>query len=255
MIPGQYNVRIMTEATGAKTWTAVNNNGVFINDNYIDVRNTGLGSGMELMATINITTGGINQVSGTAMTISTSVQNTLVGSFGSGNYNGAVQASLINVSTGTPYVIQNVPTSIASNNTNPYTFSTAHVTAPDGEYILAIQYKDRNTSAYDYVGGDYFENPIIVHVHTNVGVNNVANPTDIVVYPNPANDVVNISTQGVEVDHVTITDIQGRDLVQMNIDNGQSLINIPVSNFAPGIYLAQIHTAEGMVTKKIVINR
>lgn len=41
-----------------------------------------------------------------------------------------------------------------------------------------------------------------------------------------------------------------------NVDGAnQTLVSVPVSDLAAGIYLVQVQTATGTVTKKIVINK
>ena len=257
MIPGQYNIRIMYQATGAKTWTAVNNNGNYINDDEIDVRNSGFtSSALEVYAPV-VVTGGVNIDMGHSLIVNTQIRNMFqTTAFGTYDFSGQIQGSLINVATGASYVVQNFPSAnINESSVSPFTFTQSSVTAPDGEYVFAVQFEPASSSSFSIVGSDYYINPIIVHVHTNAGVNNVVTADNIAVFPNPASDVVNILAQGVNVDHVSITDMQGREITAMNITGNPPSINIPVSSFAPGMYLAQIHTPDGMVTKKIAITK
>jgi len=250
MIPGQYNIRVLYQATGTTTWTAVANNGTYINYNLIDVRNSGLTTGIELFTPLNLTTS-YNMITGGAVTLNTQVKN-----FFTTNFYGTVQAALINVSTGAIFVVQTYTSEVINASSgNPYTFSNSHVTAPDGEYALAVQYQPSGSGPFMVVGSDYYLNPIIIHVHTNAGVTTVTSKDDISVYPNPANDIVNIVSAGTAIDHVSITDIEGREVVQFNVDKNQSVITVPVSNFSAGMYLVQLHTADGVVTRKIVITK
>jgi len=76
----------------------------------------------------------------------------------------------------------------------------------------------------------------------NVGVPNVPAQTAVAVYPNPANDQVHISAS-FEV-NVTITDLQGKTLIQQN-----KATNIDLKNLPAGVYLMQIRNAENIMIK------
>ncbi len=257
MIPGRYIVRIMYQATGTTTWTAAANSGIFYNDNRVDVRITGFTSDLlEVYAPVAVTTG-TNMIINGPINVTTKIMNNMFSPSsmtGHPDYSGAIQGTLINTTTGATFVVQNFPSeTIANQNFNSYTFNNAHVTAASGQYVFAVQYEPSGSSSFLYAGSDFYVNPVIVQIHTNVGVNTVTLADNIAVFPNPARDVVNIIAQDVTIDHITVTDMQGREILAMNVDSNQHTINIRVSSFAPGIYLAQIHTPEGMVTKKIVI--
>jgi len=253
MIPGQYIIKIMYQANGTSTWTPVGNNATFINYNLLDVRNTGYGSGlgMELMAPITVTTG-TSMLVGGAITLNSSVQYYVQGS----SFNGTIQAVLTNVNTGATFVVQTYTGQTLGGLLPailPYSFTNSHVTVPGGQYALSIQYQNSGTGPFDYVGADYYVNPVLIQVHTNVGVSNVTNGADISVFPNPANDVINIAAETTVIDNITITDMQGREVKHMAATGVQMNIAVPVNDLAPGMYLAQLHTETGVVTRKIVI--
>ena len=69
-------------------------------------------------------------------------------------------------------------------------------------------------------------------------------------YPNPASTLINIELEDITASKVTILDMNGRKLQSVNILDKKTAINI--SNLISGIYLMQITTDKGMVTKKIV---
>ena len=76
------------------------------------------------------------------------------------------------------------------------------------------------------------------------------------VYPNPANDVVNVSFEATEGDYaVVIMDLQGRQVTSEyhNTSKGVQVISIPVTDLAKGSYLVSISTASGIVTKNVMI--
>ncbi len=72
--------------------------------------------------------------------------------------------------------------------------------------------------------------------------------------PNPANDFVNIAnSENIKVSSVKITDLNGRVVKQNNFDS-VSDIQVNVSDLSSGIYMMNINSSEGAVTKKIIKN-
>jgi Secretion system C-terminal sorting domain len=72
--------------------------------------------------------------------------------------------------------------------------------------------------------------------------------------PNPANDFVAISnSENIKVSSVKITDLNGRVVKQSTFDS-VSDISINVSDLSSGIYMMNINSNEGSVTKKIIKN-
>jgi hypothetical protein len=69
------------------------------------------------------------------------------------------------------------------------------------------------------------------------------------VYPNPAKDMLNISNSiGAELLSVTVTDLNGRTVKQIN----SSVEQINISDLNAGVYFVNINSTEGSLTKKIV---
>lgn len=77
---------------------------------------------------------------------------------------------------------------------------------------------------------------------------------NLVVYPNPVNDILNISNNNNVVMNTTvITDLNGRVVKGVNL-NGVSSAQINISDLTTGIYLMKITTDQGVGTTKIVKN-
>lgn len=69
------------------------------------------------------------------------------------------------------------------------------------------------------------------------------------VYPNPVKDVLNISNSaGAEINALTIVDINGRTVKQINSNVSQ----INISDLNAGVYFVNINSNEGSLTTKIV---
>ena len=71
-------------------------------------------------------------------------------------------------------------------------------------------------------------------------------------FPNPAKDVLHISTTNQLITSVKVYDITARLLSQVSLQNSDNKIDISIKDFASGIYLAEIQTAKGIVRKQFV---
>ena len=73
------------------------------------------------------------------------------------------------------------------------------------------------------------------------------------VYPNPANDIVNIILgSSIIAESINIYDLSGRLLEQFNI-NGKKELQINVSSYPKGTYLMTIHSNNGTLTKMLIL--
>jgi hypothetical protein len=110
-------------------------------------------------------------------------------------------------------------------------------------------------------GGDDFNNDqsVIMHIEPDsgalVGVKELAFANGAQVYPNPANEVVNIELNGTKTTQIRLLDASGRSVKIVTPEPKSITATIGVSDLVPGVYVAELHTAEGIVTKKIVIER
>ena len=82
---------------------------------------------------------------------------------------------------------------------------------------------------------------------------NVAETEDVnvMIYPNPASDVVKVTTVNGQQSTVRIYNILGMLVEEIEINSNETEIN--VSDYNPGIYFFNIQTENGNVTKKIVV--
>lgn len=110
-----------------------------------------------------------------------------------------------------------------------------------------VAYSIANWSAYKDAGASF---------SSNCGVTSVpalGNLSTIQIFPNPANNhltiVLGSNNKNAEV---TITDISGK-IIYSTSANGIQDIDVNTSEFAAGIYMAQIQTADFIRTNKLVI--
>ncbi|MBT8303764.1 MAG: T9SS type A sorting domain-containing protein [Bacteroidia bacterium] len=84
---------------------------------------------------------------------------------------------------------------------------------------------------------------------TTLGILDNALADQIMVYPNPATNALNIRTSGITLLEVEIIDINGRTMFKEMAD----FERLDVSRLSRGIYFAKMLTPYSRVTKKIVI--
>jgi hypothetical protein len=77
----------------------------------------------------------------------------------------------------------------------------------------------------------------------------------ISLYPNPASDIINISNNSnVELEGITVYDMNGRIVIQHNVTNNSRHQTINVSENSSGIYIAQVKSAQAHTIKRIIKN-
>lgn len=78
--------------------------------------------------------------------------------------------------------------------------------------------------------------------------------SNLSVFPNPANDVVNVTNaENILVNGITVTDLNGRTVKAAKFD-GVANAQINVSDLASGVYMMTVSSDKGSMTKKIVKN-
>ncbi len=71
------------------------------------------------------------------------------------------------------------------------------------------------------------------------------------VYPNPANTIVNIDSRKKEILNYQIIDLYGKTVKQAEVNNSKFAIS--VSNLPAGIYVLKLNVKSGFITKRIVV--
>ncbi len=81
---------------------------------------------------------------------------------------------------------------------------------------------------------------------TATGINNTNNINGLTIYPNPANDFIEIKTD-LKYNNISIIDVTGKTIKQVNSNN-----KIDISNLTTGIYFIKIIGTENAIIKKFV---
>lgn len=88
-----------------------------------------------------------------------------------------------------------------------------------------------------------------------VGFENAPAAADVKVYPNPANETVNIAINGLSKQPiaVSVNDAAGR-LVSTNTYNATNNISLETHSLTNGVYFIQITTENGVITKPVFVS-
>ena len=84
---------------------------------------------------------------------------------------------------------------------------------------------------------------------TDVGIVNYLE-NSITLFPNPANDVVNVQSSMFQVQSIEVIDVYGKLINKVNVIDNPTRIN--VSNLANGMYFVRVTTEQGVATKTFV---
>lgn len=247
LVSNHYIVRLAYKNTGSSTWTPIGHNDPVKNYATLDIRND---TAIRLHDSIRVTTG-LPMTPGGAVSLNT----TLINQSETADFSGALKAQLVNVNTGLVYPIATVPLSnIEMWNTSYEIFSTPSLTAPAGLYALEILHQYNGTGSFYTISSKDFQNPKLVQVGAWSDVKPLNSiPDEIFAYPNPTRDYVNIIFNNHKVSELLVADITGRVLHRMPAPEGEATMQVPMAQYAPGTYLVQFVTDNGIISKKINI--
>ena len=101
--------------------------------------------------------------------------------------------------------------------------------------------------------GTYVLNLSKIHRSTVTGVNDVEFST-VKVFPNPATEqvTVDLSETGTTATSASLTDVTGREVYSANVNN-EKVVTVPVQSLATGVYILNVSTEAGMITRKITV--
>ena len=126
-------------------------------------------------------------------------------------------------------------------------FRSVQVDNPSGVYTITVTHKNSISN-----GPQKFS--LIVSSGNNITLSNnefSADNSQIMVYPNPANSVLNIGTKSLlNLQEVTINDIAGKEVYRRL--NSLSSESIDVSSLASGVYFVTFKSDNGVTTKKFI---
>jgi hypothetical protein len=86
-----------------------------------------------------------------------------------------------------------------------------------------------------------------------LGVNEAIIDNSLSVYPNPANEILNVSFKANNGAEVSLTDIVGNRVYSTSAFSGENKINVNTSSLSSGMYILNITTENGTVARKVTI--
>lgn len=107
---------------------------------------------------------------------------------------------------------------------------------------VTIFFRARNGDATTKIYIDNIDSSVLDGDGETIGIDDIKNDLDIVFFPNPVKDILNIST---EVAHIELYNIMGQKIVALSNVN-----SIDVSNLEGGSYIARVTSSEGVITTK-----
>ena len=120
---------------------------------------------------------------------------------------------------------------------------------PAGHHKLEWRYDTSSSGTTD--GNVCWIDDIIFPGNTMVlSVENVVVDTDVTVYPNPANDVINV--KGEDIQYVEIYNSIGLKVLDKNVNDSES---IDIANFTSGIYFVRTVDNKGNVSTTKIVKR
>jgi hypothetical protein len=90
-----------------------------------------------------------------------------------------------------------------------------------------------------------------------VGINELTKNADLIkVYPNPTTEFVNIDLNEFSdnVNSINVLSVQGQQVVSAKVAN-EKILKLPLQGLSDGVYFIQIHSTQGILTKKIIISK
>lgn len=126
------------------------------------------------------------------------------------------------------------------------------IDAPAGTYTITVDHKGSSLR----FGSQEFS--LIIQGADNGTLSTATETLDTVkIYPNPANDFVNIAMNGqLSGSKITVTvhDILGKQVINKNFDNSSSFQErIDISTLKSGVYLMNVSDGQASTTKKLIV--
>ena len=141
--------------------------------------------------------------------------------------------------------------------TNTSTFSVGEIKHFDYVFYGSYDSTSNHIGIVDTLKRDadilqnFYQNTIVpCQVQFTTAINNIEPQLAVSIYPNPAHNLVTISTSDY-MKSVELMDIQGRLLSTQIV--GAKTTTLPVSNLAKGVYLVNIQCVGGSVVRRIVV--
>jgi len=126
-----------------------------------------------------------------------------------------------------------------SNNAINGATNYYYITNSNGNYYVKVT----NSNGCSSNSANYYYN--------SVGIKNSDIASSIKIFPNPTNDIINIS--GENINSIIVMDIQGQKINEYNNSSKSKNIVIDLSSNSYGVYLLKIITKDGILLEKVIL--
>ncbi len=132
-------------------------------------------------------------------------------------------------------------------------FTNSSATAPAHAYAVNGSY----TVVLTAINGNCTDTTIFL-VDVTVGLNEVATSSNLTIFPNPANETVNVSFEQNTNDliQIELIDATGRVIAQeSSLEIGTNNVSFEVTNLSSGFYTVRLTNANGSENQKLMIQK
>jgi PKD repeat protein len=132
-------------------------------------------------------------------------------------------------------------------------FTNSSATAPAHAYAVNGSY----TVVLTAINGNCTDTTIFL-VDVTVGLNEMASSSNLTIFPNPANETVNVSFDQNTNDliQIELIDATGRVIAQnQSIEIGTNNVSFDVNTLSSGFYTVRLTNANGIENKKLMIQK
>jgi hypothetical protein len=116
----------------------------------------------------------------------------------------------------------------------------------DGTYFWSVQAID-NT----FAGGAWAEEKTFTISDTSTKIQNIKFNNYIKFYPNPAKDHITIVKVKDEPCLVTVTDLNGKNVLSQQIKSNEQIIYL--NKLVAGLYIVKLQTRNGVLVSKLIV--
>jgi hypothetical protein len=132
-------------------------------------------------------------------------------------------------------------------------FTNSSATAPAHAYAVNGTY----TVVLTAINGNCTDTTVFI-VDVTVGLNELASSSNLTIFPNPANETVNVSFEQNTNDliQIELIDATGRVIAQnQSIEIGTNNVSFDVTNLSSGFYTVRLTNANGTENQKLMIQK
>lgn len=148
---------------------------------------------------------------------------------------------------------------VAGSNTvefGGFTWQDWQANSVDNTNITRLKIQFRDYWEFVNTDGTFTISNIQVGDQTGLTITGVEEETvdaSLTVYPNPASSVLNVAFESLSGAEVSLLDITGSTAATVSADAGQTTVSLNTSELSGGLYILSIATADGVVTRKVII--